>query len=86
MELWAAGYETMKRLGFIDGSVPLDEMIVPDVAAAADARRSAASTTWRSTIIGVTGPIPPGTGVIASTTGDTPAKSTSPDDPVRAWR
>lgn len=26
-ETWAAGYETMVRLGFIDGSVPLDEMI-----------------------------------------------------------
>ena len=25
-ETWAAGYETMLRLGFIDGSVPLDEM------------------------------------------------------------
>ena len=24
---WAAGYETMVRLGFIDGSVPLEEMI-----------------------------------------------------------
>ncbi len=24
---WTAGYETMMRLGFIDGSVPLDEMI-----------------------------------------------------------
>jgi NitT/TauT family transport system substrate-binding protein len=30
-ELWATGYETMERLGFIDGSVPLDEMIDPDV-------------------------------------------------------
>jgi NitT/TauT family transport system substrate-binding protein len=27
METWTAGYETMMRLGFIDGSVPLDEMI-----------------------------------------------------------
>ncbi len=27
METWAAGYETMMRLGFIDGSVPLEEMI-----------------------------------------------------------
>jgi NitT/TauT family transport system substrate-binding protein len=25
--VWSSGYETMKRLGFIDGSVPLDEMI-----------------------------------------------------------
>jgi NitT/TauT family transport system substrate-binding protein len=25
--LWEQGYETMRRLGFIDGSVPLDEMI-----------------------------------------------------------
>ena len=30
-ELWAEGYETMVRLGFIDGSVPLEEMIAPDV-------------------------------------------------------
>ena len=28
---WEAGYETMVRLGFIDGSVPLAEMIAPDV-------------------------------------------------------
>ncbi|MEA2652193.1 MAG: putative riboflavin transport system substrate-binding protein [Chloroflexota bacterium] len=27
LETWTAGYETMMRLGFIDGSVPLDEMI-----------------------------------------------------------
>lgn len=27
--LWRAGYETMLRLGFIDGSVPLEEMIAP---------------------------------------------------------
>lgn len=27
IETWAAGYETMMRLGFIDGSVPLEEMI-----------------------------------------------------------
>jgi len=27
--LWRAGYETMQRLGFIDGSVPLEEMIAP---------------------------------------------------------
>jgi NitT/TauT family transport system substrate-binding protein len=26
-ELWAAGYETLLRLGFIDGSVPLEDMI-----------------------------------------------------------
>jgi NitT/TauT family transport system substrate-binding protein len=26
-DLWAAGYETMLRLGFIDGSVDLDEML-----------------------------------------------------------
>jgi NitT/TauT family transport system substrate-binding protein len=30
-ELWATGYATMQRLGFIDGSVPLDEMIVTDL-------------------------------------------------------
>ena len=30
--LWAAGYETMEDLGFIDGSVPLDEMIATDLA------------------------------------------------------
>ena len=30
-ELWATGYETMQRLGFIDGSVPLEEMIVTDL-------------------------------------------------------
>jgi NitT/TauT family transport system substrate-binding protein len=30
--LWATGYETMERLGFIDGSVPLSEMIVTDLA------------------------------------------------------
>lgn len=29
--LWEAGYATMERLGFIDGSVPPDEMIAPDV-------------------------------------------------------
>lgn len=29
--LWEAGYDTMTRLGFIDGSVPLDEMIAPEV-------------------------------------------------------
>ena len=31
-ELWATAYQTMQRLGFIDGSVPLDEMIVTDLA------------------------------------------------------
>jgi NitT/TauT family transport system substrate-binding protein len=30
--LWETGYETMRRLGFIDGSVPLEEMIVTDLA------------------------------------------------------
>ena len=30
-DLWRTAYETMRRLGFIDGSVPLDEMIAPDV-------------------------------------------------------
>ena len=30
-ELWATGYATMKRLGFIDGSVPLEEIIAPQV-------------------------------------------------------
>jgi NitT/TauT family transport system substrate-binding protein len=30
-DLWEAGYATMERLGFIDGSVPLSEMIAPDV-------------------------------------------------------
>jgi NitT/TauT family transport system substrate-binding protein len=30
-ELWATGYETMERLGLIDGSVPLEEMIVTDL-------------------------------------------------------
>lgn len=29
--LWEAGYATMERLGFIDGSVPLSEMIAPGV-------------------------------------------------------
>ncbi|MEP7040837.1 MAG: ABC transporter substrate-binding protein [Chloroflexota bacterium] len=28
---WEKGYATMKRLGFIDGSVPLDEMIVEEI-------------------------------------------------------
>jgi NitT/TauT family transport system substrate-binding protein len=30
-ELWTTAYETMKRLGFIDGSVPLDQMIVEEI-------------------------------------------------------
>jgi NitT/TauT family transport system substrate-binding protein len=30
-ELWATGYDTMARLGFIDGSVALDEMMAPEV-------------------------------------------------------
>jgi hypothetical protein len=30
-DLWETGYATMKALGFIDGSVPLEEMIAPDV-------------------------------------------------------
>jgi NitT/TauT family transport system substrate-binding protein len=30
-DLWTAGYDTMERLGFIDGSVPLDEMIVEEI-------------------------------------------------------
>jgi NitT/TauT family transport system substrate-binding protein len=30
--VWEAGYETMRRLGFIDGSVPLDEMIDQEIA------------------------------------------------------
>jgi len=29
--LWVIGYETMQRLGFIDGSVPVEEMIVTDL-------------------------------------------------------
>jgi NitT/TauT family transport system substrate-binding protein len=28
MDLWTTGYETMVRLGFIDGSVPVDDMVV----------------------------------------------------------
>ena len=32
--LWEAGHATMERLGFIDGSVPLSEMIAPDVVSA----------------------------------------------------
>jgi NitT/TauT family transport system substrate-binding protein len=30
--LWTTGYQTMERLGFIDGSVPLEEMVVTDLA------------------------------------------------------
>jgi NitT/TauT family transport system substrate-binding protein len=30
-ELWASGYETMRELGFIDGSVPVEDMIATDV-------------------------------------------------------
>ena len=33
LELWETGFATMQRLGFIDGSVPMDEMIAPDVLA-----------------------------------------------------
>ena len=29
--MWESAYATMERLGFIDGSVPLEEMIAPDV-------------------------------------------------------
>lgn len=29
--IWASGYDTMQRLGFIDGSVPIDEMIVDEI-------------------------------------------------------
>ncbi len=29
--LWESGYATMERIGFIDGSVPLEDMIAPDV-------------------------------------------------------
>jgi len=28
MELWAGAFDTMVRLGFIDGSVPVDEMVI----------------------------------------------------------
>jgi NitT/TauT family transport system substrate-binding protein len=28
-DLWESGYDTMRRLGFIDGSVPVEEMIAP---------------------------------------------------------
>jgi NitT/TauT family transport system substrate-binding protein len=30
-DLWAEGYQTMERLGFIDGSVPMEEMIAPEI-------------------------------------------------------
>jgi NitT/TauT family transport system substrate-binding protein len=30
-ELWRSAYDTMQRLGFIDGSVPLTEMIAPEM-------------------------------------------------------
>jgi hypothetical protein len=42
LQLWEAGYETMERLGFIDGSVSLEEMIAPEVLG--EAARSADST------------------------------------------
>ena len=28
-DLWRSGYDTMRRLGFIDGSVPMEEMLAP---------------------------------------------------------
>ena len=31
LDLWETGYATMERLGFIDGSVPLTDMIAPDL-------------------------------------------------------
>ena len=40
--LWESGYVTMRSLGFIDGSVPMEEMIAPEVLAGAT--RSADST------------------------------------------
>ena len=30
-EVWTSGYETLRRLGFIDGSVPLADMIVREI-------------------------------------------------------
>ncbi|MGH2444526.1 MAG: ABC transporter substrate-binding protein [Candidatus Limnocylindria bacterium] len=30
-DLWTSAYATMERLGFIDGTVPLEEMIAPEV-------------------------------------------------------
>lgn len=35
-EVWASGYETMRRLGFIDGSVPVEEMYDRRVAGGSD--------------------------------------------------
>jgi len=35
MVLWRAGYETMRKLGFIDGSVPVEQMVAPQVVPAA---------------------------------------------------
>jgi NitT/TauT family transport system substrate-binding protein len=32
VSIWEAGYETMRRLGFIDGSVSVDDMIAPGIA------------------------------------------------------
>ena len=31
-DLWRSGYQTMRELGFIDGSVPIEEMVVTDLA------------------------------------------------------
>jgi len=31
LALWETGFETMRRLGFIDGSVPVGEMVAPEV-------------------------------------------------------
>ena len=31
VELWTTGYDTMRELGFIDGSVPIEDMIATDV-------------------------------------------------------
>ncbi|MBA2633021.1 MAG: ABC transporter substrate-binding protein [Chloroflexi bacterium] len=42
LDLWRAGYETLERLAFIDGSVPVEEMIAPEVLG--EAARSADST------------------------------------------
>ena len=30
-DVWQAGYQTIQRLGFIDGSVPLEDMFDPTV-------------------------------------------------------
>ncbi len=35
LDRWRSGYQTMRTLGFIDGSVPVEAMIAPDIAAAA---------------------------------------------------